>query len=144
MNWRNTPIPIEHVGPVALGIIVNRSRPLAIFGVPALGQALGLPLLAAGILLVVWAMRSVDDILVDDPASLVTAGAYAHSRNPMYVAWTVIDLAVALIANSWWPILFMPVVLVFMHLWILLEERRLEQRFSDEYQAYRQRVRRYL
>ena len=145
MKWRNVPIPIEHLVPLAVGIIVHRSRPLTIFPAPVLGHALGWPLLAAGVLLVGWALRSVNDIYVDDPTKLITAGPYAFSRNPMYVAWTVIDLAVAFVANSWWPILFLPLALALMHWWVVhREEPELERRFGDEFRHYRQRVRRYL
>ena len=134
MKWRNVPIPVEHVVPLVVGIILHRSTALTIFPTPVLGYVLGWPLLAAGVLLVAWALRSVDDIYVDDPARLVTEGPYGSSRNPMYVAWTVIDLAVGLVANSWWPILFLPLALAIMHWWVLRrEEPELERRFGEQY-----------
>ena len=136
---------MEHVVPLLVAIIVHRRAPLPIFPAPVLGHVLGWPLLAAGVLLVGWALRSVNDINVDDPTKLITAGPYAFSRNPMHVAWTAIDLAVALVANSWWPILFLPLALAIMHWWMLhREESELGRRFGDEYRQYRQPLRRYL
>jgi protein-S-isoprenylcysteine O-methyltransferase Ste14 len=110
-----------------------------------LNDALGWPLLALGILLVAWAVVTLGDMDIARPTSVVRSGPYAFSRNPMYVAWTAIYLAVALLLDSWWLLIFLPALLILTHFLVVRrEEQALEDRFGREYRDYRQRVRRYL
>ena len=63
----------------------------------------------------------------------------------MYVGFTLIYAAITLLANSAWPFVLLPAVLLVMQrLVIHREERYLERTFGDEYRAYRGRVRRWL
>ena len=79
-----------------------------------------------------------------DRSGLNTAGLYRFSRNPMYVAYFVCFLGMALLARSL-PVL--GAVLVFQvsaHWIILAEERWCTTAFGSAYRHYMQRVRRYL
>jgi protein-S-isoprenylcysteine O-methyltransferase Ste14 len=49
---------------------------------------------------------------LERPNQLVDSGPYAFSRNPMYLAWTLGYVGVALVAGTAWPLLLLPVVLV--------------------------------
>jgi protein-S-isoprenylcysteine O-methyltransferase Ste14 len=101
--------------------------------------------IVTGLLVAGWAVWTIGDMDIGLPTKVVYAGPYAFSRNPMYVAWTLISLGLSLAANTVWPILFLPGALVYTHLFVVLgEERDLEQRFGDEYRRYQARVRRYL
>ncbi len=92
-----------------------------------------------------WAVRTVSEVDVSKPTRVVSTGPYALSRNPMYVAWTVLYVGIALIINALWPLLLLPVVLASTHfLAVLREERRLAELFGIEYADYRQEVRRYV
>ena len=63
----------------------------------------------------------------------------------MYVAWTFIYAGIGVIVNSVWPLMFLPVALIFTHyMSVIREEHRLEEEFGDEYRRYRNKVRRYL
>ena len=54
-------------------------------------------------------------------------------------------LGIALVANSWWPLLLLPLVLVVVQRGVIeREERYLEARFGQEYRDYKVRVRRWL
>lgn len=71
---------------------------------------------------------------------LVTEGAYSVVRHPMYVA----DVILAWCAFVYWPsyhvfavALWLTLVLFF---WSLLEERMLEDKFLEDYRAYKSRV----
>jgi protein-S-isoprenylcysteine O-methyltransferase Ste14 len=66
------------------------------------------------------------------------------SRNPMYVGWIGIYLGMALVTNTRWLILLSPMLLALVHFTTFAEERELENRFGDNYQAYKRQVRRYL
>ena len=78
-------------------------------------------------------------------ARLVTRGPYRFTRNPMYLGFTLIYLAITVWINSVWPLLILPVVLLVMHYGVVRrEEAYLERRFGREYREYRARVRRWL
>jgi protein-S-isoprenylcysteine O-methyltransferase Ste14 len=77
--------------------------------------------------------------------ALVAAGPYRVTRNPMYVAFTLVYAGIALATNSLWPFFALPVVLLVMQFFVIQrEERYLEQKFGDEYRTYRTRVRRWI
>lgn len=86
------------------------------------------------------------NIPTDRPTmALVTDGPYRRSRNPIYVALTLLYLALALAAGSAWAIgMIVPVLIVLRHGVIAREERYLEGKFGEDYRAYRARVRRWL
>ncbi len=66
------------------------------------------------------------------------------SRNPLYVALTLIYVGLALVANALWVLVLVVPVLLVMHYGVVRrEERYLEAKFGDAYRQYRSRVRRY-
>jgi protein-S-isoprenylcysteine O-methyltransferase Ste14 len=144
LRWSNIPIPEGHVIPLVLGLALQIWFPLPLFGSPWLKQVLGWPLLLAGILLAGWAVVAIQDMDISRPSRLAVGGPYTFSRNPMYVAWTVIYVAAAVLQNSGWLLIFLPALVAFTHYAVVLrEEQRLEQDFGEEYRRYRGRVRRY-
>ena len=77
--------------------------------------------------------------------ALVTDGVYRFTRNPMYVSLVVLYLAAALVLNTWWGLVLLPLaVIVIDRSVIAREERYLTSAFPAEYAAYRARVRRWL
>jgi protein-S-isoprenylcysteine O-methyltransferase Ste14 len=62
----------------------------------------------------------------------------------MYVAWTMIYLGVALVLNTLWLLVLLPLLAVLIHREARREESRLEDAFGEVYRTYRRRVRRYL
>jgi protein-S-isoprenylcysteine O-methyltransferase Ste14 len=75
---------------------------------------------------------------------LVTSGIYAHVRNPIYVAFLLLLLAIAFAAAADWLVATSIVFAVVIHFGVVRrEERYLEARFGDEYRAYMARVPRY-
>jgi protein-S-isoprenylcysteine O-methyltransferase Ste14 len=63
----------------------------------------------------------------------------------MYVAWTLMYLAIALLVNSWWLVMLLPIVLLFTHFFVIRkEESQLERMFGEAYRQYCTRVRSYL
>ena len=75
----------------------------------------------------------------------VTSGPFARSRNPLYVGLLVLYLGLALLAPTLWGVVLFPVAVLLVY-WgaIHPEERFLHERFGAPYDAYRQRVRRWL
>ena len=77
-------------------------------------------------------------------AGLNTNGIYKYSRNPMYVSYFLVFIGCSLLTNSW--ILFtMTLVFQISSHWIILsEERWCINEFTQSYQDYMLKVRRYL
>lgn len=76
---------------------------------------------------------------------LVTGGIYRISRNPIYLAFVVFGLGVAVAADSLWIAgLMLPLVALLRYAVIAREEDYLERKFGDEYLAYRKSVRRWI
>jgi len=77
--------------------------------------------------------------------NLVNTGPYRFSRNPLYVAMTLLYLGLTFLFNSWWGVALLIPVLLVLHFGVVRrEERYLERKFGEEYLAYRSQVRRYL
>lgn len=73
--------------------------------------------------------------------ALVTGGIFRFSRNPIYFGLTSAYLGVALRARSLPALALLPVALALTDRFVVdPEERYLEERFGDEYRAYRARV----
>jgi protein-S-isoprenylcysteine O-methyltransferase Ste14 len=145
------PPPLIYVAGIVLGWLVNRLRPLPITGHPSILRfALAVLCVIAWVLLFGAALnvfrRERTTLIPNQPASaLATTGIYSRTRNPMYLSLAVLYIAVALVLDSWWPLLLLPVVLVIVdRLVIVREERYLTQAFPHEYDEYRRRVRRWL
>jgi protein-S-isoprenylcysteine O-methyltransferase Ste14 len=101
-------------------------------------------LILGGLWIVAWAVRAAADLDLAQPGKLVRGGPYAYSRNPMYLAWTLVYAGIACVVNTVWPLLLLPLVLLVVHVTVVREERSLERRFTDAYRSYRTSVRRYL
>ncbi len=70
---------------------------------------------------------------------------FRRSRNPLYVALTLMYVGLALLTNSLWVLaLLVPVLLILHYGVVRREERYLEAKFGEAYRGYRARVRRYL
>ena len=143
-RWGNVPIPEAHLVGLGAGIVLEVVRPWSLPWPGWAGHGLGWPLILAGVGLGAWAVRAADGVVLDRPDELVVGGPYAYSRNPMYVAWTLGYVGVALVAGTAWPLLLLPAVLVATQVSVVREERSLERRFGAAYRRYRASVRRYL
>ena len=79
-----------------------------------------------------------------DEKGLNTNGIYKFSRNPMYVAYFVCFMGMALLTQS---LILLGVVLIFQisaHWIILAEERWCLEKWEEDYKQYMKRVRRYI
>lgn len=76
---------------------------------------------------------------------LVTNGLYKISRNPMYLGMLVILIGFAIYLGNLTAFLVLPAFyLVITEMQIKPEERMLEEKFGEEYLAYKRKVRRWL
>jgi protein-S-isoprenylcysteine O-methyltransferase Ste14 len=110
----------------------------------------GLVLVVAGVALITAGRRALlaaeTNINPFKPTiSIVTAGPFRFTRNPLYVGVTLIYCGLTLVSNTWWGFVLLVPVLLLIHFGVVArEERYLERKFGDSYRQYRARVRRYL
>ena len=115
-----------------------------------IGHAVGWPVFFLGVLLLLRASRtfarSGENIRIEQPTnSLVTAGPFRFSRNPIYIGLTLAYIGLSLVFNSYWPLLFLPLVLGIIHFGVIQrEETYLEELFGQQYRDYKGKVRRWL
>lgn len=77
--------------------------------------------------------------------ALVVAGPYRFSRNPIYLALTLVYLGLAVGYGSVWPLILLAPLLVVMRYGVIgREERYLEGKFGESYRAYCSSVRRWI
>ncbi len=77
--------------------------------------------------------------------TLIIEGPYRFSRNPIYLGFAVTYVGLAVAMNSWIAlILLVPCLFVIERFVIQREERYLSLKFGAAYDAYRQKVRRWL
>jgi len=111
---------------------------------------LGWGLIDAGVLLMLWAgllmlWRRTTVNPYGKPAKLLEEGPFGFSRNPIYLADSLIYCGIALLWGTLWPWLLLPALIFTMQRGVIMhEERLLTQLFGDDYLAYCGRVRRWL
>jgi protein-S-isoprenylcysteine O-methyltransferase Ste14 len=135
------PPPLIVGAALIAGLLVGRTaaaRPLE--------RRLGELAICGGLMLGAWGVAAVKRAGSNvDPyastTSLVTAGPYRYSRNPMYLGLAGVSLGVALRAPSPLALALLPPALAVLERGVVdREERYLEARFGDEYRTYRERV----
>ena len=77
--------------------------------------------------------------------TLVQDGVFAHCRNPLYVGNLLMLLGLGFVANSWWFLVIGMPFFIFAYIAIVAaEESFLRNKFGAEFDAYCQRVGRFL
>ncbi|MDR0286066.1 MAG: hypothetical protein LBI33_14445 [Propionibacteriaceae bacterium] len=115
-------------------------------GVPGWVGVVGCLTAVAGL---AWTLTSFGDAFrvgIDDhrPGGLVTTGAFAVSRNPVYVCFLLFLTGLFLVAHNLVTVVALTAYLAVVHRQILREEHFLASHYGEAFAAYQQRVRRYL
>ncbi len=77
--------------------------------------------------------------------AIVRTGPYRFSRNPIYLAFSVLQVGIAIWVNSLWLLATLAGALALIHYVVIpREEQYLERRFGAEYLDYKASVRRWL
>ena len=114
-------------------------------------RAIGMSLIAAGALVLVWCIwdfgRKGRGTLapVDPPTTLVVHGLYRYVRNPMYLGALLVLAGQAVFFESGALFVYLAVWFTVVHLFVVFyEERTLRRRFGASYERYCQTVRRWI
>jgi protein-S-isoprenylcysteine O-methyltransferase Ste14 len=141
--------PVYFVAAIALIIAVHFLFPVAVF-IPYAWRFVGLLPVAAGIALNIAADHRLKQFNTtvkpfERSNALVTEGVFRWSRNPMYLGMILIVAGIALLEGSVAPWVIVAVLAVVLdRVFIVREEKMLQETFSAAFERYRQRVRRWL
>jgi protein-S-isoprenylcysteine O-methyltransferase Ste14 len=81
----------------------------------------------------------------EEPTALITDGAFAISRNPMYLGFVAILLGISVLLRTLTPYAIVILFAILMdRLFIQVEERNMERIFGPAWSAYRKKVRRWI
>jgi protein-S-isoprenylcysteine O-methyltransferase Ste14 len=81
----------------------------------------------------------------EESTSLITSGVYAICRHPMYLGFVLLLLGIAVFMGSLTPFVVVPLFVILMEVvFIRLEERMMEAKFSEAWLAYKTTVRRWM
>ena len=140
------PPPLIYLLPLLFGLILDSKAHLS-FLPRGVVRIIGWPLIGCRVLIGGWWSKTMRDadapIRTDRPApGLTTAGPFGYSRNLANVVLAMIYAGIAVLRNSLWAILFLPVVVYVIQREVIgREERYLERTFGEEYLLYKARVR---
>ncbi|OUS39538.1 hypothetical protein A9R01_01235 ['Osedax' symbiont bacterium Rs2_46_30_T18] len=134
---------------IVSGYLLNFALPLSLTQLPGreyiavLAVLLGLVLILGAVVALKRAKTSIEPW--KPTSNIVNTGVFALSRNPIYVAFICFSVAIGLLMNNLWIILFSPVAAVAVfYIAIDKEERYLSEKFQREYLDYCAKVRRWL
>lgn len=134
--------PLVYLSSVLTGVVVHIAWPLP-FLPPALALPVGASLVVVAVALFSWAVRELRAAGTPVPGSkpttvIVPTGPYRFSRNPIYLAFSVLHLGIAIWVNSPWLVATLMVTVAVMAIVVIpREERYLEGRFGTEYLNYK-------
>jgi protein-S-isoprenylcysteine O-methyltransferase Ste14 len=141
--------PLVYLGSILLGLLLHFAWPLPLVRHPASAPiGAGVVLMAVG--LFIAAVRTFRAAGTPVPGnrpttSIVRTGPYRFSRNPIYLAFSALQVGIALWVDSLWLFVTLLPALALMSFWVIpREERYLEARFRSEYLPYKSSVRRWL
>ncbi len=141
--------PLLFVVPILASLAFEWLVPTS-FAHGASRRTLGALIFVAGIALNVGGFvaqkpAGTDPIPFNPTTRIVAHGLYRFSRNPMYLGFALCTFGLAILVDSAWMLLAVPIGLVLVDRTVITrEERYLERKFGDEYLNYKRRVRRWL
>jgi protein-S-isoprenylcysteine O-methyltransferase Ste14 len=142
--------PIAWAVAVLAGLALNWLMPLPFVPDAMPAGWLGAMVFALALALFAWAIATItragSNVPTNRPTTtIVAAGPYRFTRNPIYVAMVLGLIGLAIALNSLWLLLtLVPFALVIRYGVVAREEVYLERKFGDDYRRYRARVRRWL
>ena len=138
--------PVILLASIVLQIILLFSFPISV----DLSSLLGLILILSGISLVFVSfrfMRKMKTTFIPDgtPEVLISSGPFKFSRNPIYLGMLAILVGVAFLMSSLSAIIIAFVFGIIINFtWIAHEEKKLHELFSEDWENYSSKVRRWI
>ncbi len=143
------PPPLIYFAFLLIGLGADRLWPVAVLP-KAPRYAAGAAVIALSLALVISAFRQFrrhkTSFKPHEPSTaLITEGPYRYSRNPMYLALSLLYAGLSIAADNPWTLALLAPLLIVMHYGVIIrEERYLERKFADDYRRYKSTTRRWL
>lgn len=141
--------PLVYLISLVAGASIQLAMPFP-FLPRGLAVPLGVPLVVVAIALFAYSVTTFRAAGTPVPArkptrAIVRTGPYRFSRNPIYLAFSLIHLGIAIWVNSVWLLATLIGAVALIHFVVIpKEERYLERRFGARYLDYKASVRRWL
>ena len=141
--------PLVYLASLVIGALIQFAMPLP-FLPRTLTVALGASLVVVAIALFSYAVAKFRAAGTPVPARnpttvIVRTGPYRFSRNPIYLAFSLFQLGIAIWVNSVWLLATLLGAVALIHCVVIRrEEQYLERRFGEQYLHYKASVRRWL
>lgn len=142
--------PLAWALAVVIGFALDWIAPLPFVPVALPAGWLGGAVFALAFALAAWAIATItragSNVPTNRPTTtIVIAGPYRFTRNPIYVGMMVGQLGLAIAFDSLWLLVtLVPFALVLRYGVVAREEVYLERKFGDDYRRFRERVRRWV
>ena len=141
--------PLIYLGFLAVGLVLDYVRPAPL--IPDIAQySLGAALIVLGAVILAAAIRQFRRAGTNVPTNrattaLVADGLYRFSRNPIYIALSLVYAGIGIAADSPCVLgLLLPILVIIRYGVIAREERYLERKSGQEYLRYKVSVRRWV
>jgi protein-S-isoprenylcysteine O-methyltransferase Ste14 len=141
--------PLVYLISLIVGVLIRLATPLP-FLPRRLAIPLGAMLVAVAIALFSYSVMEFRAAATPVPARkpttvIVRTGPYRFSRNPIYLAFSLLQLGIGIWVNSLWLLATLAGAVALVHYVVIpKEERYLARRFGVEYLDYKSSVRRWL
>ena len=140
--------PLVLLAAITLGVVLNLICPLPLM--PSTLVLAGPVILFAAVLLFVLSLREFRAVGTsvrgtERTTTIVRTGPYRFSRNPIYLAFVLFLLGLALWLNNVWLLIALAAFASFISIMVIpREEQFLERNFQAQYSEYKATVRRWL
>ena len=115
--------------------------PLNYLGMVASAMGIGMALFCASL----FRQKNTTIKPFQESSYLVREGLFNYTRNPIYLGMIVTLIGVWIFLGSLTPLLIIPVFIwLIQEMFIKPEEKMLEEKFGEEYRAYKESVRRWV
>jgi protein-S-isoprenylcysteine O-methyltransferase Ste14 len=141
--------PLVYLASLVSGAVIQLATPFP-FLPGTLAGALGAPLVVVAIALFACSVTTFRAAGTPVPARkpttmIVRTGPYRFSRNPIYLAFSLLQLGISMWVNSVWLLATLAGAVALIHYVVIpKEEQYLERRFGAQYLDYKASVRRWL
>ncbi len=141
--------PAMYIGTLMAGLIVHYIFPIDFVPRP-IATISGIAAIFVAAIIIISAIRTMRRASTAVNPSLPTTaivsdGVFGHSRNPIYLSFTLAYLGIALLFNALIAVLLLLPLLVIVQIGVIRrEEVYLERKFGDKYLDYKTRVRRWV
>jgi protein-S-isoprenylcysteine O-methyltransferase Ste14 len=141
--------PLVYLASLVSGAVIQLVAPFP-FLPGTLAAPLGAPLVVVAIALFAYSATTFRAAGTPVPARkpttmIVRTGPYRFSRNPIYLAFSLLQLGISMWVNSVWLLATLAGAVALIHYVVIRkEEQYLERRFGAQYLDYKASVRRWL